>query len=106
MTEPLDIIGGVNSLDDVLSSTAHAITAVSGDVDALRKAAATSNKAKDLLATILDEIRTLLSQSRHLCEHPDDQHVRGEWAKTANYLHDLGEDALILLSELKGTQSS
>lgn len=102
MSEPLDIIPQYNSLDDILSGTAGAITAVSGHVDDLRRAAVTSPRARDLLGSILDEVDSICFQVRRLKGQPDNATVRGNWVKTANYLHDLGEEALILLSELEG----
>jgi hypothetical protein len=101
MNDPIDIIEGINSLDDVLSSTAGALNAVAGHMDDLRKAAATSPKAAYLLECISQEIDALLHQANVLRANPEDNAARTHCAKTANQMHTYGEDALILLSELE-----
>jgi len=101
MNEPVDIIGGINSLDDVLSSTAGALNAVAGHVDDLRKAAETSGEADHLWQCIQQEVDCVLQWTAQLTNTPDDQRIRGMWAKGCNNLHTYGEDALILLSELE-----
>jgi hypothetical protein len=97
MNEPIDIVHGINSLDDVLHPAGYMMQTTS--LDDVRRCP--HPKARIIEADLITHLKLMNTAVAKLLDAPDDIPARTQFAAAANRLPELDEDFTILSAEIE-----